>query len=205
VTAAIIAVLAVGGSHRAQAATIAVRGSEPVSPAPGLAGASPTSGHRGTPTASGQASAPSPSVTAPAGGPSPGTPSAPEPPASVPASASPSGTPASAAPTASSSTATPGEGVLAAEPDELLLTATKGKAVSGTFQLFAEHGPVPHYWISVPAAMAGKVTVSPAKGSLPAFQWVPVTVTVTSKVAVKTKLTVEPGDITVTVVLSIKG
>ena len=65
-------------------------------------------------------------------------------------------------------------------------------------------GPVSRYTINVPAGVAGKVAVSPAKGSLPAGGRVTVTVTVTSKVAVDTRLTVDPGVIAVTVVLTIK-
>jgi hypothetical protein len=77
--------------------------------------------------------------------------------------------------------------------------------VTGTFLLSAFGGPVRNYTITVPASMAGKVTVSPAKGSLSASGWVTVTVTMTSKVAISTEITVNPGDITVTVLLSIKA
>ena len=53
--------------------------------------------------------------------------------------------------------------------------------------------------------MAGKIKVAPSGGSLPAIQHVTVTVTVTSKVALNTYVTVEPGNITVRVVLKIKA
>jgi hypothetical protein len=53
--------------------------------------------------------------------------------------------------------------------------------------------------------VAGKVKVSPAQGSIPDGGWVSVTVTVTSKVAVDTQLTVDPGRVAVIVVLSIKA
>jgi hypothetical protein len=66
-------------------------------------------------------------------------------------------------------------------------------------------GPVSNYTISVPAGVAGKVKVSPAQGSIPGGGWVSVTVTVTSKVAVDTQLTVDPGRVAVIVVLSIKA
>ena len=85
----------------------------------------------------------------------------------------------------------------------MLLTAAKGKAVSGLFSVTAENGPV-SYTIKVPAAMAGKMKVAPSKGSLPANKHVTVTVTVTSQVALTTYVTVEPGNITVPVVLKIK-
>jgi hypothetical protein len=90
-------------------------------------------------------------------------------------------------------------------PDELVLTSTSGKATSGTFLLSAVDGPVDHYTITIPAGLAGKMTVSPATGSLGEGGWVTVTVTVTSKVALKTYVTVNPGGIKVTVLLSIKA
>ena len=86
-----------------------------------------------------------------------------------------------------------------------MLTATKGKAASGLFVLTAAGGPVSHYTIQVPAAVAGKVAVSPSQGSLPAGGYVTVTVTVTSTVALSTYVTVEPGNLTITVVLNIKA
>jgi outer membrane lipoprotein SlyB len=89
-------------------------------------------------------------------------------------------------------------------PDELVLTSTAGKAASGHFILSAVGGPVGHYAITVPAAVSGKIAVSPAQGSLPDGGWVTVTVTVTSKTAVKSTITVSPGDLKVTVVLDIK-
>ena len=86
-----------------------------------------------------------------------------------------------------------------------MLTSTKGKAASGLFMLTTTGGPVSHYTIKVPVAMAGKVAVSPAMGSLPAGGYVAVTVTVTSTVALNTHVTVAPGNLTITVVLTIKA
>ena len=71
--------------------------------------------------------------------------------------------------------------------------------------LSAVGGPVKNYTIGVPAGMAAKVKVSPAQGSLANDGRVTVTVTVTSKVAVDTQLTVDPGSIAATVVLSVKA
>ena len=85
-----------------------------------------------------------------------------------------------------------------------MLTSAAGKAVSGIFLLTAEGGPVSQYTITVPAT-AGKITVAPMRGSLPANGFVSVTVTVTSKVALNTAITVQPGDLTVRVVLKIKA
>jgi len=88
-------------------------------------------------------------------------------------------------------------------PTKLVLTGVSGKAASGTFVLTALNGPVGQYTVTVPKALAGKVSVSPSSGSLLADNWVTVTVTVTSKVAVDTQVTVGPGSIPVTVLLSV--
>jgi hypothetical protein len=85
-----------------------------------------------------------------------------------------------------------------------VLASLKGQAVSGTFVLTALTGPVSHFTIRIPAAMATKVKVRPSGGSLPANGRVTITVTVISYVALNTYLTVDPGNITVTVLLSIK-
>jgi hypothetical protein len=81
-----------------------------------------------------------------------------------------------------------------------VLTSAKGKAVSGIFLLTATGGPVSEYIITVPSA---KVTVAPSVGSLPAGGYVAVTVTVTSQTALNTYVTVEPGNLTVQVILKI--
>ena len=89
-------------------------------------------------------------------------------------------------------------------PDKLTLTAAQGKSVSGYFVLATESGPV-KYAIKIPAAVVGRVKVSPSTGSLPANYYLTVAVTVTSKVALNTYVTVEPGNLTVRVVLTIKA
>jgi hypothetical protein len=96
-------------------------------------------------------------------------------------------------------------GVLRATPDKLVLTSTKGKAVSGTFILSAVDGPVSDYVIKIPAGVAHVLQVTPATGSIGDGGWVTITVTVTSKVAVNTRLTIEPGNLAVTVLLSVKA
>ena len=88
-------------------------------------------------------------------------------------------------------------------PGKLMLTSVSGKPASGSFVLTAANGPVPHYTIGV-AAMASKVKVAPAAGSLKVNGKVTVTVTVTSKVALTTNVIVEPGNLTVTVVYKLK-
>jgi hypothetical protein len=85
-----------------------------------------------------------------------------------------------------------------------VLTAVKGKTVTGLFKLTATGGPVSKYSIGVPAAMAGKVTVSPSRGSLSAGGHVAVTVTVTGNVALRTYVTVKPGNLAIQVTLKIE-
>jgi hypothetical protein len=85
-------------------------------------------------------------------------------------------------------------------PTELVLSAAKGKAASGTFILTAVGGPV-HYTIHSSSA---KVTGSPASGTLAsAGSWVTVTVTAKSLVAFSAHLTVDPGNLIITVKFSI--
>src|ERR1700722_19349161 len=201
-TGGIIVMLPVDGAHRAEASTFANAG-QGAGGTPGAAGASPSPGRPAAP-AKGQ---PTPSVTMQETTVSPGSGT---PQASAPASGTSSG---SAAPTASPSpsasptptpTPTLTQGILEAVPDELVLTSTAGKAVSGDFILSAVGGPVGHYAITVPAAVSGKIAVSPAQGSLPDGGWGTVTVTVTSKTALKSTITVSPGGLKVTVVLDIK-
>jgi DNA-directed RNA polymerase specialized sigma24 family protein len=204
VTAGIIVMLPVDGAHRAQASTFTNAG-QVARGTPGVTGASPSPG-RPAPAAKGQ---PTPSVTMQEStvSPGPGTPQA-----SAPASGTSSGSAAPTAPSSPSASPTPTptptptltQGILEAVPDELALTSTAGKAVSGDFILSAVGGPVGHYAITVPAAVSGKIAVSPAQGSLPDGGWVTVTVTVTSKTAVKSNITVSPGGLKVTVVLTIK-
>jgi hypothetical protein len=209
--AGLVTILTVGGSHRAHAATLALGGSVPGGssvPASASPPGSPTPSQRGSSPAH-----PTPSATAIGDVATPGlppgqvTPSAPasSSSASPSASASPSPSPSPSPSSSPSPTSLPTEGSLSVSPDKLVLTATSGKAVTGTFLLSAFGGPVRNYTITVPSSMAGKVTVSPAMGSLSASGWVTVTVTVTSKVALNTQITVNPGAITVTVVLSIKA
>ena len=97
------------------------------------------------------------------------------------------------------------QGHLLAVPGKLVLTAAKGKAVSRPFVLTASGGPVSKYTIKVPAAMAGKVTVSPSRRSPLANGDPTPTVTVISKAAFSTYLTVKPGDLAIHVILKIKA
>ena len=170
----------------------------PGSASPGSASPASSPAHKAAPSAS----PPTPSATIPAGTPSP-APSSVTPREKPPASPSHTSPPPSPSPSPSPSTS-PAQGHLLAAPGKLALTAVKGKSVSGLFVLTAAGGPVSGYSIAVPAAMAGKVTVAPSRGSLPAGGYVTVTVTVTSNVALSTYVTVEPGNLAIQVTLKIE-
>ena len=205
--AGITMLMTAGESQRPQASALGLGGGGPgvsSSPTPGSAtpgSATPGSGSAASSpahTATPSTAAPSPPVTMPARAPSPVL--------SVPMepSASPSQTPPSASPAPSSSTSA-AQGYLLLAPDKLMLTSAKGKAASGFFVATATGGPVSEYTVEVPAGVAGQVTVSPSKGSLPANGYAVVTVTVISNAALSTHVTVEPGNLTVTVVYKIKA
>jgi DNA-directed RNA polymerase specialized sigma24 family protein len=205
VVAAGITALVLGtGGHRAHASTLSLRGpgssSGPASVPPG-ARSSP--GGKPSPDPDSPARSPNGPKTTP--GKSPGTVRSPRPARSSSPSRSPSGSPsASRSPSPSpSSSPPPAPGTLAATPAKLVLTAVKGTAASGTFLLTADGGPVDDFTIHSPRA---KVTVSPSAGSLPsAGSWVSVTVTVKSLVSLDTRLTVDPGGLVITVVLTVKA
>ena len=215
--AAITTIVTADGSHRTHASALGFGGgpvsvpssAPPSSATPGSASAASSPTHKpaasarpSTPPVTTPASSPSPvrpsmmvTVTTPKPSPSRTSPSAPPPP---PPSRSPTPTP-----TPSPSTP-PAPGHLLAAPASLVLTSAAGKAVSGIFLLTAVGGPVSEYTITVPAT-AGKITATPARGSLPGGGYVTVTVTVTSKVALNTAITVRPGNLAVQVTLKIKA
>jgi len=112
------------------------------------------------------------------------------------------GTPAPG-PSPGPSTTQPASGYLQLAPAKLVLTSLSGHPVSGIFVLTAMDGPVPQYVAGV-VGVPGGVKVAPASGSLPLNGTVRVTVTVTSKVALTTHVIVEPGNLTVTVVYTVK-
>jgi RNA polymerase sigma factor (sigma-70 family) len=176
----------------------------------------------GTPTASSHVSAsPGPSGITPGvpgppgpgpsrspGQPSPGRPSAspsgsgqpPPSPTTAPPSGSPSPTPAPPPPA----------GTLTESPATVYISPSLSLSGltwwTGTFTLTAHGGRVGHYAVSVPSRYAGKLTVSPASGSL--ANGSSVTVTVRAPVTglfSRAKLTVSPGNITVTVCYSALG
>jgi hypothetical protein len=194
----VAAMLAAGGGPHRPAAAVAAPGTTVSAPVSSTdPGHTPRAvpAHQVTATASATPSAP---VSAPV----PGASSSPvvptgrgTPPSPSPASASPSPSP--------SPPSTPVRGYLLVSPTQLSLTSKAGTPVSGSFVLTAVNGPVPYYTVQV-AASAGKVSVSPAGGSLPVNGIVTVTVTVTSKVALTTHVTVAPNSVSVTVVYTPK-
>jgi hypothetical protein len=100
------------------------------------------------------------------------------------------------------SAAPPGSGTLSSSTGRLVLASVKGTAI-GKFTLTAKGGPVSAYSITAGSALAGRISVSPASGSLAAGASVTITVTSKSLVALDGKLTVNPGGLTIAVVLTI--
>jgi hypothetical protein len=201
--AGIIPVLAVGGPHPARAATFPLGAGEGST---GTAAGAPTGAPAGIPTspargarARSAAARPSPSMSAGTQG-APGM-------ARPPALASAAPAPVTVAPSPQpppQSSPPPSPGYLVAAPDQLILVPDKGDKgkARGTFVLTASGGPVGNFVITVPPQAADRVKVFPAAGSLPAGGQVQVTVTVAGKAPLDTDLTVNPGGITITVLLA---
>jgi hypothetical protein len=198
VAAVVAAMLAAGGGSHRPVPTAAAAGSSAEVSSPAS-----SAGPGRTPRV-----VPARQVTATANATPPASASAPVP-AGASSSAPPGGRrtpPPSASPSPSpspspSSSAAPG--FLLVAPGSLSLTSKAGTPVSGSFKLTAVNGPVPRYTVQV-TAYAGKVSVSPAGGSLPVNGIATVTVTVTSKVALTTHVVVGPNSVSVTVVYTPK-
>ncbi len=140
-----------------------------------------------------------PSPDAPAGS-APATGAAPTPAfGPVVASGAVSVPPAGGSQAAASSASTPpaAPGTLGVSQRRLVLVDVDGHGV-GTFTVTARGGPV-SYAITGPADL----TVSPASGSLAAGATATITVTSASPVALNEQLTVNPGEIAITVVLGV--
>ncbi len=196
----VVAVAMLGGSHRTPTSPVALGGGVP---APGLSsgpagGPSPPVHQPGAQTTAAVSPTPAAGLTPGQATPS-GTAAA-----SRTASASPS--PAPSSPSSSpSSSPPPAPGRLTVSPARLALTAAAGKVARGTIILTAVDGPVTDWSIQVPTAVAGKVTLSRYSGSLASGAQAVITVSVQSKVAVDTTLTVNPGLLHVIVVLKISA
>ncbi len=205
VTTGIAALVMTGGSHHSQGATLAVGdGDTGATTDATTSRAAPerTTPQLGASSATIVTSRPTPALTAGDGTPQPAA-RASASPGSAAAGASPEA-PSASASQAPPATAAPAlAGYLMVSPTKLVLTPVSGEAASGTFVITALNGPVGQYTVTVPKAMADKVTVSPASGSLSADGWVTVTVTVTSKASINTQVTVNPGSVGVTVLLSV--
>lgn len=91
------------------------------------------------------------------------------------------------------------QGSLLVSLSQLKLVAVTGLP-TGTFTLSAQGGPVTSYSIS---GGGGQVTVTPSSGTIAAGGSVTITVTATSLIAIDTKLTINPGGQTVTVLLTL--
>ena len=92
-------------------------------------------------------------------------------------------------------------GTLVASPATVTLAFSSwGALPSGSFTLTASGGPVRSYTITVPAAYAGVLTVTPSAGSLAAGQSVQVSVVDNSAAGVSAALAIAPGGPPVNVV-----
>ena len=209
-TAGVTVIMTAGGPHRPQASALELGGVAAAGSASSLGPTStgPTTGPSPARQASPSPSRPAPSVTSPAGTPSrPAGGRTPEPsfsPAPTPTPpASPTPVRSSAPPPPPSRSPSPppppSQGELVVTPARLQLTAGKGKTASGVFMLTAVNGPVSAYTIEVAGGAAGKITVSPDTGSLPANGSVTVAVTVTSNTALNAEILVDPGNLAVQV------
>lgn len=92
----------------------------------------------------------------------------------------------------------PPAGTLSVSPTTVLVSPLLG----GSLRLTASGGPV-SWSLSEPASLAGRLTVSPASGTLAAGGSVTVAITVSGLASLDTQLTVSPGGQLVTVVLGL--
>jgi hypothetical protein len=194
-SAGITAILtAGGGSHRPLAAGAGLGAGVSVPSASAIPASTGPAGSGPAPSRSPAATArPAPRASTSAGASSPASPPGHRTPPASPPTAPPSPSPS---PPPSSS---PAQGYLLLAPDHLMLTSKPGQPASGFFVLTAANGPVAQYTVRI-AAKAGRVSVTPAAGSLALNGFVQVTVTVTGKTALTTQIVVEPGNLSVTVV-----
>jgi RNA polymerase sigma factor (sigma-70 family) len=106
-------------------------------------------------------------------------------------------------PTYSGSAPPVAAGVLTASPTTVVLARPgKGLPPTGSFTLTANGGPVMAFTVTIPAAYAADLTVTPVTGALAAGQTVQVTVTLRKgyRGQLQSQLTVDPGGLAVTVV-----
>jgi RNA polymerase sigma factor (sigma-70 family) len=195
-----------GGPGNQPQPTVSANPAAHVSPTPGAGGAPPSAGGS-TPPAGGSST--SPGSPHHSGHPSPPTSAPPSSASTKPTSPAPS---TSSATTASSSP--PSRGILTVTPTTIVLGLN-----GGTLTLKASFGAV-NWSITESSSLIGHVTVSPTAGTLASGQSATVTLSVSSPLAgglraaglaggggvcADCTLTVNPGDITVTVVLAVGG
>jgi RNA polymerase sigma factor (sigma-70 family) len=140
------------------------------------------------------------------GGPTASQPLASGGPTAIPSTAGPGGTGTGSqsvtatapAPATTTALATLGAGTLTVSPKTVLLSPVLG----GSLTLTASGGPV-GWTITEPASLIGKLTVSPASGTLYAGDSATVTITVHGLVTLDTQLIVNPGGQQVTVLLGL--
>ncbi|MGH3298520.1 MAG: hypothetical protein ACRDP7_42695, partial [Trebonia sp.] len=96
------------------------------------------------------------------------------------------------------SSSAPAEGTLSVSTNNIVLTVGS----SSSFTLTANGGPV-DWSVSVPSRLLGSVAVSQQSGTLEAGQSATITVTGTGIARFGSQLTINPGDQTVTVDVSL--
>ena len=182
--------------------TVPAGGVGPGSPGPVVGGSpSPTAtagGAVGVVAPSGSGSGSAKSSAPPSPEPTP-TPEASSGVTMAPNSAAPSaGSTPSASSSSSSPPSPPAPGTLGVSPTSVLLSVGS----SATLTLTASNGPV-NWSITESQGLIGGLTVSPSSGTLQAGSSTTVTVTASDLLTVGGQLTVQPGGITVSVVLSL--
>ncbi len=180
------------------------QGSHPTGPASGGAPTSPgaAAGGAPSPTAGGAVGGGSPTGQASPTGPgSPGSRTSTSPPVPAPSSGV-TTAPHSPAPSTSSAPPPPPpppQGTLSVSPTTIVLSV----GTSASLTLTASNGQV-NWSITLSQSLVGGLTVSPSSGALAKGASTTVTVSASALLTVGGQLTVQPGGITVTIVLSLK-
>ena len=183
-----------GGTGPGPVPPTSANGVRPASPAPAAAGGP-------APTAGGSPSGAPAGAGSPSGGPSPpggSTPSAPRPGPTATASSSSASAPGTPAPStsAASTPPPPAPGTLSVSARSILVSVGR----SATITMTAAGGPVT-WSITESSSLIGGLTAAPSSGTLASGQSVTVTVSASDLLTVGGQLTVNPGGITVSVVV----
>jgi hypothetical protein len=80
-----------------------------------------------------------------------------------------------------------------------LTQGANGGLPSGTFTLTAVNGPISLYELNVGDSADGALSVSPSSGTLAEDQSVTITLSLTKLMSLDTQVTIEPGDLVITV------